>query len=184
MHRLLPPRLRRSFARFKRDERGVSAVEFAMLLPLMITLYLGGAEISQAVSIDRKVALTARAVADLVAQGTSITNAEMTNILNAAKAVAAPYPEAPLKVVVSSIKIDANNKATVDWSRALNTTQRPQNQTVTLPTGLSIPNTSIIWAEVSYGYTPAIGYVLTGTLNLPDQIYMRPRLQDTVTCCT
>jgi hypothetical protein len=34
---------------------------------------------------------------------------------------------------------------------------------------------------VSYSYKPAIGYVITGTLNLSDQIWMRPRLSDTVT---
>ena len=44
-----------------------------------------------------------------------------------------------------------------------------------------IPNTSLVWGEVSYNYKPAIGYVLTGTLNLKDQIYMRPRLSDTIT---
>ena len=55
-----------------------------MLLPLMVTLYLGGVEVSQAIAVDRKVTLVARTLADLVAQATSITNADMTNILNAA----------------------------------------------------------------------------------------------------
>ena len=50
------------------DERGVSAVEFALLLPLMVTLYLGGVEVSQGLTIDRKVTLVARTVADLAAQ--------------------------------------------------------------------------------------------------------------------
>ena len=36
--------------RLLRDKRGVSAVEFAMLLPLMVTLYLGGVEVSQAIA--------------------------------------------------------------------------------------------------------------------------------------
>ena len=62
------------------DQRGVSAVEFAMLLPLMLTLYLGAVEISQGVGIDRKVTLTSRTVADLASQVSSISNADMTNI--------------------------------------------------------------------------------------------------------
>ena len=44
------------------DERGVSAVEFAMLLPLMLTLYLGAVEVSQGVGADRKATLTARTI--------------------------------------------------------------------------------------------------------------------------
>ena len=70
-------------ADFSATTRGVSAVEFAMLLPLMITLYLGGVEISQGVAIDRKVTLTTRTVADLASQVSSINNADMTNMLNA-----------------------------------------------------------------------------------------------------
>ena len=73
-HALLhcPAAFRPQVARLARDQEGVSAVEFAMLLPLMLTLYLGGVEVSQGISIDRKVTLTARTVADLVAQVSSI----------------------------------------------------------------------------------------------------------------
>ena len=52
---------------------------------------------------------------------------------------------------------------------------------MTLPAALNVANTTLIWSEVSYSYKPAIGYVITGTLNLSDQICMRPRLSDTVT---
>jgi Flp pilus assembly protein TadG len=168
-------------ARFNRDERGVSAVEFAMLLPLMITLYLGSVEISQGVGIDRKVTLTTRTVADLASQVSSINNADMTNMLNATAAVIAPYDQSKLKVTVSAVTIDANGVAKVAWSDTLNGTKHAVNSTVTLPTALNVPNTTLIWSEVAYSYQPTIGYVITGTLNLFDQIWMRPRLSDTVT---
>jgi Flp pilus assembly protein TadG len=168
-------RLRRPLARFRADRSGMSAVEFAMLLPLMMTLYLGSAEISQGISIDRKVTLTARALADLASQPTSITNADMTNILNAAASIVAPYPVSKLTATVSEIKIDSNGKATVTWSDTLNGTARSVGQVVTLPSALAVPNTALILGEVQYSYTPAIGYVVTGTLTLKDQMYMRPR---------
>ncbi len=41
-----------------------------------------------------------------------------------------------------------------------------------------MPNSQLIWSEVNYNYVPTIGYVVTGALNLFDQIYMRPRLSD------
>jgi len=174
----------RSFAdrisRFAGDERGVSAVEFAMLLPLMLTLYLGSVEVSQGIAADRKVTLTTRTVADLVAQTTTINNAEMTNSLNAATAVMAPYPSNKLKLTVTSVKIDADGKATVDWSDTLNGTPRAKGSSVTVPTALKIPNSSLIWSEVEYAYTPTIGYVISGTLTLKEQIYMRPRLSESV----
>jgi Flp pilus assembly protein TadG len=163
-----------------RDQRGVSAVEFAMLLPLMITLYLGAVEISQGIGIDRKVTLTTRTVADLASQVSSINNADMTNLLNASAAVIVPYDTTKLKVTVSEITIDSNGTAKIVWSDTLNGTKRTVGSTVTLPAALNVASTSLIWSEVSYSFKPTIGYVVTGTLNLTDQIYMRPRISDTV----
>ena len=90
-----------------RDCRGVSAVEFALLLPVMLTLYLGSVEASQGIATDRKVELTAHALADLSSQYTAINNADMSNILNAGSAIIAPYSAANLKEVVSEISINA-----------------------------------------------------------------------------
>jgi Flp pilus assembly protein TadG len=168
------------FVRFGRDQRGISAVEFALLLPLMITLYLGTAEVSQAVGIDRKVTLTTRTVADLASQVTTISNADMNNLLGASAAVIAPHDPAPLKVTVSRVDVDANGTATVVWSDTLGGTARAVGSTVTLPSALNVANSSLVWSEVAYTYKPVIGYVVTGILNLSDQIYMRPRLSDKV----
>ena len=173
-------RLSHRITSLRRDQNGVSAVEFAMLLPLMVTLYLGAVEVSQGVSIHRKVTLTARTVADLASQVTGINNASMANMLKAAEAVIAPFPSGELKVTVSAVNIDANGIAKVAWSDALNGTPRAPNSTVTLPSALNVANSQLIWSEVHYNYMPTIGYVITGALNLFDQIYMRPRLSETV----
>lgn len=173
--------IRHCLAQLRSDERGVSAVEFALLLPLMVALYLGTVEISQAISADRKVTLTSRTVADLISQVSSINNAGMTDVLNASSSVMAPFKTTTLKVVVSCISIDANNNATVTWSDTLNGTARSVGSTVTLPAALNIANSTLIWSEVSYVYTPAIGYIITGSLTLKDQLYMAPRLSNSVT---
>ena len=173
--------LGRRLAGLASDQRGVSAVEFAMLLPVMVTLYLGVVEVSQGVAIDRKVTLTTRTTADLASRVTSINNADMTNMLNATSSVIAPYDESKVKVVLSAVNIDANGIAKVGWSDTLHGSARAVGSTVTLPIVLAVPNTTLIWSEVSYNYNPTFGYVLTGSMNLSDQIYMRPRLSDTIT---
>src|SRR5437868_9392713 len=101
--------LSQQLARLRGDKRGVSAVEFAMLLPLMITLYLGSVEISQGVGIDRKVTLASRTVADLASQVSNIVNTDMTNILNATSSVIAPYDASKLKVTISAVTVDASS---------------------------------------------------------------------------
>ena len=85
----------------------------------MIGLYLGCVEISDGVAADRKVSLTAGALANLSAQSTTISTTDMTNILDASSAIIAPYSPANLTMKVSCLKIDATTgKATVAWSAA------------------------------------------------------------------
>lgn len=175
--------LRAKFARFARDKRGVSAVEFAIILPFMAMLYLGGTAITQAIIVKRKVVLVAHTVGDLVARDNNMTNAEVTAVFDAAKAVFAPYAwNGLLKIKVTSVNVSAAGTATVGWGESLQDTARAPNASVTLPTGLNTPSTSIIWTEVSYNFTPPVGGAFTGgTLTLTDQFYIRPRLVTTVT---
>jgi Flp pilus assembly protein TadG len=169
------------FCRFSDDEQGVSAIEFAMVLPLMVTLYLGGVEISQAVSADRKITLVTRTIADLVSQSATISNADMTNILNASSAVAAPLSAENLQVRVASVIFGAGGAMTIDWSYPSPNWSAPTMADITnIPDSLKVEGTSLIWAEAQYNYTPAIGYVLTGTRPLTDKIFMRPRGGGTV----
>lgn len=173
-------RLPRWARRFAGDVHGVSAVEFALLLPLLITLYLGGLEMSQAIATSRKVTLVSRTVGDLASQSSKITASAMTGILSASAAIISPYSSTKLKVTVSQVKIDSNGTATIDWSETLNGTKHAVGSSVTLPSALNVADTYLIWTEAQYDYAPTIGYAIVGTLTLKDQMYMRPRLSNNV----
>ncbi len=166
----------RVLARFAGDRRGVSAVEFALAAPLMIALYLGTVEFSQAIAIGRKVTLIAGAVANITAQNTTLTTAAVTNILNASTAIISPYSATGLTATVSCLSINASGTATVAWSATLNGMARSTGSTVTIPSALAIPSSQLIFSEASYPYTPHLGYVITGTLNLADHMYTSPRI--------
>jgi Flp pilus assembly protein TadG len=175
-----PTDLPRRIAWFRRDQRGASAVEFALLLPLMLTLYFGSVELSHGVSALRKVTLTARTVADIAAQHRDIDNARMNDIMTAATAVISPFGPSQLKVTVSAVNIDAEGNGKVAWSDTFNGTARAVNSPVTLPNALKVPNSQVIISEVHYNYQPTIGYALTGTFDLQDKMYMSPRLSEIV----
>jgi len=166
----------RLFRRFAGDGRGVSAVEFALLLPVMVALYLGGVEISNGVALQRKVTLTAGTVANLTAQATTLAASDVTNILNASAAILAPYSTTGATITVSCIGIDANGSAKVDWSVSQGGTARATGSSVTLPAALAVPSTQLIFSEVSYPYKPTVGYTISGTLTLSDRMYMSPRI--------
>jgi len=135
-----------------------------------------------------KVSETAHTVADLVSQNTQVTASQMQGILGASAATLAPYPVADkaghslITVTVSDVATDAAGKATVQWSQSFNgttvTAGRPVGQVMTLPpslTGTPNYNMSFILGEVSYAYTPNLGYTISGTVTLQDSYYLFPR---------
>jgi Flp pilus assembly protein TadG len=180
VHAVMPAKLRR----FTADQHGVSAIEFAILLPLMLTLYFGGVEVSQAVSADRKNTMVAHTIGDLVAQSQDIKTTEVANVMSAAQWIIYPFSSTNLKAWVSSVCIDpAGTTATIKWSKPLNATDLPRSGDVTtlIPPKLMIANASFIWGEATYNFRPTIGWTITGTLSLKDQFFLSPRQGGSVT---
>ena len=163
-------------SRFVRGTQAVAAVEFAFILPLMVVLYLGTFEIVPIIAVKRLVTLTASTVANVTTQYASISvSTTMPDILNASSDVLTPYASSNATVVVSLITIDASGNATITWSQALNGAARIVGQPVTVPPALDVPNTSLVWGETTYAYSPAIDLLHLGTMNLYSSVYMPPR---------
>lgn len=197
----LPAALRR----FARERDGVSAVEFALILPIMLTLYIGGVELGDGLAINFRTSLAARTVADLASQcgvctatntgnNGTIDATSMQGLLNAAAKVMAPYNQAPystanMVVTLSELQISPNQtQGSVQWSCSLNGTPRAQNSTVSIPGSAQLnqltTNVYVLYGEVSYPYTPSLGYVLTGTITLNQNTMFFPRLATQITAPT
>jgi len=168
-------RIRRNLGRFGRDRSGVSALEFALILPVMLVLYFGGNEFGNALTINRKVTHVTSTIADLVAQSKSLSNADIANIFDAAASIITPYAAGNLKMRVTLVTINNVGTATVVWSEAHNHTALAPNAVVTLPAGVKQNNTWVVMSEVEYPYQPMIGYTITGPVNLGQKFYIRPR---------
>jgi len=171
------------------DHRGVAAIEFAIVLPFMLVLYIGGVELGDGLAIQVKVTDTTHIVADLVTQQTTTTTKAMVDtILAASSATMAPYSSPPysaanLVVTVSEVSTNASGVATVTWSDSLNGTKRPVGTVMPLPTSLAgLPNISLILGEVSYNYTPNLGYNIVGTVKISDSYYLFPRNSASIAC--
>ncbi|WP_353205708.1 TadE/TadG family type IV pilus assembly protein [Sphingomonas sp.] len=161
--------------RFAREERGIALLEFAFVLPFLVLLFLGGFQLMDAMSAYRKVGSTVRTLADLTTQNTTMTAADADEILNASRQVMAPYSPSSAALRISQIQIDGTGRATISWSRPLNCTAYATGAVVTMPTGLSTPNSYYIFSEINYTYTPGLASSLIGTIPLTQTIYMSPR---------
>jgi Flp pilus assembly protein TadG len=169
------------------DCRGIVAVEFAVIVPVMLVMYFGMEEFASAVAVNRKVTLVARTLSDLTSQSPSVQDADLANFGQTTKAILTPYDPSILKSSVTEIYVDpATHVARVQWSRALTidtagnvtvgVSGHTASQIVVVPPDLKIDGTYLILSEVSYNYKPTIGYVMAKTgVPLSDFTYTRPR---------
>lgn len=172
----------RSFLhRFRHDASGLSAVEFAIILPIMLAWLLGSIEFANGYTADRKVTQTTSTLADLAAQDTNLTNAEINDIFAAATAVMNPIDVSGMGMRITSVTVNATGVAKVAWSDARNMPVRSVGSTVTLPAGMVPPNGSVIFTETQLTYRSTFGEFLSNGVVLQDKFYLRPRRSATVT---
>jgi Flp pilus assembly protein TadG len=154
---------------------GLAAVEFAFIAPVLITIAFGTIEVSSALECNANVTLVASTAADLVAQDTQVTNADMANIFAVVTSMLYPFPASGAKVVISSVVSNGSNGAKVAWSDALNGTARTVGSAVTVPTGLIASGGSVIYVEVTYAYTSPSTQVINAPLNMTNNFFTKPR---------
>jgi len=159
--------LRRSAARLGRDKRGNAAIEFAVIVPVMLTMFFGVVEFSSAVAVKRKISMAAEELADLAARYKEVPDTEFDNFFTIARAVINPYSTTVLKATITEIYIDpATGLGRAQWSRG--DVVRLPGSTVTVPANLIardatnniLPSQYLIFAETGYVYVPAVGYVM------------------------
>jgi len=162
--------------RFVAARRGMAAVEFAMVLPVLAVLFLATFDGGRALAIYMKVRAATYTVDAVTNQYPSISSAQMSDIVGATAKVLSPYSGTPLVVTISQIEVTKQNTATVAWSYSFNGTPLSGSQTV--PANLATCGTYpcyLIYGQVSYAYTPLFGFFATSTINLSDSLYTTPR---------
>lgn len=184
-------RSRRSLAR---NCDGTAAVEFAFIMPLLVTMLLGTYEIANLLTANMKITAATQTAADLVAQtssGSTLTGANLTAISNAAAQVMTPLPTTAgtLAIAYASI-VYTNNGPAIDWTyewpsgnsaaSALHISAIPSSVSGLL----SSTNDSVIMVVAQYQYSSPISYVLTKKYTFSETAYDKPRYQIKVPCNT
>jgi Flp pilus assembly protein TadG len=173
---------------FAADRRGIAAVEFALMLPVLIGLYLGASELAQYISNARKVALATRSVADLISRQTlPVTTESLQNTIRAARAILAPFDPGSATITVLAVGVydDAATQVKVcSGSQSSGNAEPPAIGATTSSTGLpAVPaaykakGTRYVAVILSMTYKPMLGSSLAsylggqgGVAALKDQI--------------
>ncbi len=165
--------------RFAQAKEAVAAVEFALILPALMMLYMGAIEVSQVVSVDRKMSAAAGALGDLVARSDDeITAATLDDYFHAVGLIMTPYSDASLKQLVTLVYIDNAGDTDVTWSVGYNgATAKTAGTSYTLPSEITdiARDMYIVVSEAQLAYAPWGGYVLDTSFNLYKQFFHTPR---------
>lgn len=181
--------------RLRRDDSAIAAVEFALVVPLLITLYLGSIEAAALFTVDKRVSSISSTIGDLVAQWdpeegdlSTGVGGKLTDYMNASTGIMTPYTTTGIEIVVSLVQVKNDGTTEVLWSTA--------NSAGTAKTldeaydDASIADTTrmnevsrggcVIAAEVTYAYLPMLGAVFETEFNLRHTNYFLPRYGSSV----
>lgn len=170
--------------RLRADERGTSLIEFALVLPVLITLFAAAWQLSEVIFVRRKLTTATRTIADLTAQSQSLTPGELDTILAASGQIMAPFAPAPGRYLVSQIDVDGGGRSVVAWSRGRNVAALAKGSAYPVPATIRQNGTSIVVADLTYRYTPSLATSWLGPITLTEQAIMWPRKTGSIPCAS
>lgn len=195
--------LRELARRLLGDRKGIAAVEFAFIAPLLLCMYFVTLEVSLGIETDKKVGRIGSMVADLVTQQMNISTTDLDAIMKIGQSTIQPYNRTQPQIIVTAIQItsDPGSKVQVAWSRKIvdgvSSKGAAIGATTTVPTALNIPGTFLIRVESTLSYKPLITWTADqktslglaaafDSINMKETYYLRPRMSSSIPCsdCT
>lgn len=172
-------------------QRGTATIEFAVLMlfflmPLMFALL----EASEAMTVNRRVAVSVNTLADLTAQSQTITKTELSALEDAARSMLEPQPTAEMTTTIVSVA-QVNNRPEVRWSMRWSKDEpngAPYYSTGERYDGLDDdqaldPGASLIIVEVEYPHTLMFVQFFDRLITFTRESIRYPRLVDRVELC-
>lgn len=173
--------------RFIDDRRGVGAIEFAIIAPLLVMAYIGAFEVSVAITMSRKINRAASTVSDLLTRSETTNKATLDTMKEVTKNVIMPFPQDGYSLKITGISVDVNGNATVAWSRdQAAAAPYAKGSAVTLPSDMDAKSTFIVRTELTVPHTILLmAPGLTSQLNKIDlgkTSYFRQRVGKKIDC--
>jgi Flp pilus assembly protein TadG len=188
-----------AIGRLLRDRRGVAAVEFAFIVPLLLSMYFVTMEVSQAIETNKKVSRVGSMVADLVTQQQTISKSELNAILAIGEALLQPYNRSTPTITITAIEItdEPTPKVQVFWSRKLSNGAPSEGagkgSTTTVPDALKTKGSFLVRVESDLQYKPVIAWAAAdkpalgltaafSNISMLETYYLRPRMSQQISC--
>ena len=102
--------------RFASARSGFAATEFALIAPIMVFLFFAVTEGSDALAAGRRITLAANTLADLVAQESQVTNADLNGLFTGMELIAGASDATTSFTIISVVYDEDDDRVEVGWS--------------------------------------------------------------------
>ena len=174
--------------RLRRDKRGVSAIEFAILLPMLVMFLIGSIEVTFKIWSTQKAEKLAVTLSDVIAQSQTVTSNDLAQLTGAVDKIMEPFAFGPDagKVIITSVYVPQDSTiAKVNWQCAFPpsgafvaaSSLGEAGENAQLPSDFTMaPRDNVIVAEVFYKYEPIAKGMLFDETTVYRRAMFKPRL--------
>jgi Flp pilus assembly protein TadG len=168
------------FKSYLRDERGVSAIEAAMLFPVLFSMLMAIYDLGQGVVINQKTVAASQVIADLISRSEVVDTDLIDDIVIGGKLALEPYDKTPFGYDIASIEFDEDGDPIVLWRVTDNMDENENAIDSTI--GLGEEGEGVIAVSVVYAYEPFFTNFVVDSFDMTEVAFLRGRKSTTVTC--
>jgi Flp pilus assembly protein TadG len=164
------------------DASGNALIEAALVFPLLFILFFGVSELCEGFIAKRRVEAAAFTAADIIARFQTVNAGDLVALKSVIDEKIKPFPVASVGLVVSSVVADENNLTSVAWSVAQGpgVIAHTLGMALSVPANLTLPNGSVIVAQVTYTFQSTLSTLIVGGVPLQARAYQQPRFAQQV----
>lgn len=181
--------LKTALKRLREEKSGMGGVEFAIIAPLLLMLYITAFEVTVGLSVAKRATRTAGVVADLVSQSNEVvTKSSLATMGDLANAIFSPYSTTQMELEITRVDVDSAGKAKVGWVWAKSgKPSLTKNQSLTLPADMAMPGSALVHAKVTIPhklliFMPGLLPSRLRSYKISREYYYRERIEGAVLC--
>lgn len=162
------------------DCRAISAVETAILFPILISLMMGIYDLGQGVIVNQKTVTASQVIADLVGRNEVVDMALLTDIRNAGELALMPYSNQEFGTDMISVEFDIDQNPVILWRVTENMTE--DDSALDTTDGLGQQGNGVVIISVINRYEPFFSNFIVPEINMAERAYVTGRISPTIIC--
>ncbi|MFZ5675676.1 MAG: TadE/TadG family type IV pilus assembly protein [Pseudomonadota bacterium] len=176
----------RRLRRFTRDQKGLAALEFAFIAPVLLLIYFGAVDLTNWYMAHRRLVVAGSTIADLTTQNPgTVTGAQINQYWTAIGDIIAPLNLADVSLTMRDYRKDGGSaKRQWGYNKGTACSGTPDAAALlAIATSEMSEANDILVAEVCTTMQPMVlSFFNFPAVNMTYQISMRPRLGKTLDC--